>query len=208
MTSNSDTSPSLLIRLRDPADREAWFEFVDIYRPLIYRVARRYGMQDADALNLTQLVLEKVERATSNRATSNPQGRFRSWLTTVARNTAIDAIRRIRPDAAMGGTSIHEQLHAIPDREDESIRDVRRELERAAFRQAARRIHDEFTETTWAAFWETMVNGVSCNQVADQLGLSLGATYTARSRVMARLKQELEHFDWQEAHDHAPEKST
>jgi DNA-directed RNA polymerase specialized sigma24 family protein len=134
--------------------------------------------------NLVQQVLEKVERATSNRAANNPQGRFRSWRTTVARHSAIDAIRRIRPDTAQGGTSILEQLHTIPDRDD------------------------EFTETTWAAFWETMVNGVSCDQVAEQLERSQGAIYTARSRVMERLKQELEHFHRQEAHDHAPEEST
>ena len=62
MTHSPDTRESLLLRIRDSQDREAWQEFVSIYRPLIYRVGRRHGLQDADAQNLAQEVLQKVER--------------------------------------------------------------------------------------------------------------------------------------------------
>ncbi len=202
MTDSPETNDLLLARIGDPGDRDAWHDFVAIYRPLIYRIARRYGLQDADAQNVVQDVLHKVERQTASWDIGQPPGSFRRWLATVARNAAIDAIRRIRPDAAYGGSSVYERLHQVVERDDQSEkrlgREVQRELEREAFRQAARRIRDEFTESTWEAFWQTMVEGESCADVASRLGKSLGAIYTARSRVMQRLKEEVSNFHWTE----------
>ena len=201
MPETPETRESLLLRIRDPRDCNAWFEFVSIYRPLIYRVGRRHGLQDADAQNLTQEVLQKVERQAGSWEAGPPRGSFRRWLATVARNAAIDAIRRIAPDAARGGSSVREALNSVPAPSDASELEFRRELERQAFRWAARRIRDEFTEPTWTAFWETMVEGEPCADVAARLGRSIGAVYTARSRVMQRLKEELDHFDWDLAMD-------
>jgi RNA polymerase sigma-70 factor (ECF subfamily) len=196
MTESPETRESLLLRIRDTQDCNAWHEFVSIYRPVIYRVGRRHGLQDADAENLTQEVLQKVERQAGCWDPGQATGSFRRWLATVARNAAIDAIRRVRPDAARGGTSIREALQNLPVEDDSSEAEFRIELERQAFRWAARRIRDEFTEPTWTAFWETMVEGQSCADVAARLGRSVGAVYTARSRIMQRLKEQLEVFDW------------
>jgi RNA polymerase sigma-70 factor (ECF subfamily) len=196
MTEDPETRESLLLRIRDPQDRDAWYEFVAIYRPLIYRVGRRCALQDADAQNLTQEVLQKVERQVGSWKPGQARGSFRRWLATVARNAAIDALRRIAPDAGRGGTSVRNALQRIPASRDTSETEFRRELERQAFRWAARRIRDEFTEPTWTAFWETMVEGEPCVRVANRLGRSIGSIYTARSRVMQRLKEELKHFDW------------
>ncbi len=201
MTDNAETRESLLLRIRDSGDRDAWFEFVSIYRPLIYRIGRRFGLQDADAQNLIQEVLQKIERQSGSWEAGPGRGSFRRWLATVARNAAIDAIRRIVPDAARGGTTVREALHNVPASGDASELEYRRELERQAFRWAARRIRDEFTEPTWTAFWQTMVDGAPCADVAAQLGRSIGAVYTARSRVMQRLKEELDHFEWDFAFD-------
>ena len=196
MTESPDTRESLLLRIRDPRDRDAWYEFASIYRPLIYRVGRRYGLQDADAQNLAQDVLQKVERQSDNWTPSQARGSFRRWLAIVARNAAIDAIRRVSADAVCGGTSVREALQNVPAPDDTSEAAFRLELQRQAFRWAAHRIRGEFTEPTWMAFWETMVEGHSCADVAARLGRSIGAIYTARSRVMQRLKEELELFDW------------
>ena len=101
MTDSPETRDSLLLRICDSQDRDAWFEFVSIYRPLIYRVGRRHGLQDADAQNLTQEVLQKVQRQAERWEAGQIRGSFRRWLATVARNAAIDAIRRVLPDAAV-----------------------------------------------------------------------------------------------------------
>lgn len=199
MTATPETRESLLFRIRDPQDRDAWCEFASIYRPLILRVAKRHGLQDADAQNLMQEVLQKVERQVSQWEAGQTSGSFRRWLATVARNAAIDAIRRIRPDVGRGGTSVRQLLQSVPASADETEAEFQRELERQAFRQAARRIRSEFAEATWTAFWQTMVEGEPCSEVADRIGRSLGAVYTARSRIMQRLREELEQFDWDSA---------
>ena len=55
-----ETRDSLLVRMRDPRDGQAWAEFVQIYEPVVYRLARGQGLQDADARDLTQQVLMAV----------------------------------------------------------------------------------------------------------------------------------------------------
>jgi RNA polymerase sigma-70 factor (ECF subfamily) len=57
------TRASLLVRLRDPHNRAAWREFVDLYAPLVYGYARKQGLQDADAADLSQEVLGAVAGA-------------------------------------------------------------------------------------------------------------------------------------------------
>jgi RNA polymerase sigma-70 factor, ECF subfamily len=194
-----ETRDSLLLRIRDSEDREAWYEFVEIYRPLVYRIGRRHGLQDADALNLVQEVLCKVERAIGKWNTRQPAGSFRRWLRTVARNAAIDVIRKAVPDAPRGGTTVHQILHSVGDEPPGA--ELALELEREAFRWAARRVKHEFNESTWNAFWLTVVDGHSCADVAGQTQRSVGAVYTARSRVLRRIKQVLEEFDWNQLDD-------
>ncbi len=89
------------------------------------------------------------------------------------------------------------KLEAVEQSGDsiESRLDV--ELRRERFRWAAHRVRDEFTEPTWTAFWETMVIGRPVAEVAQQLGRSVGAVYTARSRIVQRIKEEVDQFDWQ-----------
>lgn len=197
VTSSPETNDQLLSRLCNHDDLEAWLDFVEVYRKSIYQVGRRFGLQDADAQNLVQDVLQKIERKIPQWKAGQPPGSFRRWLSTVARNTAIDAIRREKPDSASGGTSIQRQLNQLPEREDNFNTELQVEVERQIFRKAAKRIQNEFTESTWIAFWETMVVGRPTSDVANQLKKSVGAIYTARSRVMQRLKQEVDSLSWQ-----------
>ena len=52
----------------------------------------------------------------------------------------------------------------------------------------------EFEPSSWRAFWSMVVEGHSAAEVAQQLGISVGAVYVAKSRVLARLRQELHAF--------------
>ncbi len=190
-----DTRNSLLLKLRDPTDSESWHEFVAIYRPVVYRMARRRGMQDADAQDLAQAVLISVADSVGSWETDPRRARFRTWLTRVARNAIIDAFRRSRPDAGKGGTTeiLRLQQQAEPD-DAEIDHEHRREI----FRWAARQVRWEFAEETWLAFWRTAVEAKAVQEVAAELGKTPGAVYIARSRVMRRLQervQEVEHED-------------
>ncbi len=86
MSDPSKTHASLLLRIRDSHDEDAWSEFVEIYAPLVYSLARRHGVQDADAADLTQEVLKAVVCSAPTFVYEPAHGSFRGWLLTVARN--------------------------------------------------------------------------------------------------------------------------
>ncbi len=109
------TRRTLIVKLRDPADAGAWREFVDLYQPLVYRLARRRGLQDADAHDLCQEVFRTVARAIERYDLDPGRGRFRGWLSRITRNLLINFLTRgpsrIR---GSGSTSIQELLEARP----------------------------------------------------------------------------------------------
>ncbi len=181
-----DTRASLLVDIRDPANGHAWAVFSALYRPVVYRMARRRGLQDADAQDLTQKVLLSVSRAIGEWDEDQDRGRFRHWLSRVTRNAIIDAFRRIKPDAPTGGSTIARVLNQSSAAQETEI-DY--EYERALFRRAAGAVQNEFQDSTWTAFWRTTVDDEAIAVVAKELNQTPGAIYTARSRVMKRLKQ-------------------
>ena len=184
-----ETRESLLIQLRDPANRESWYEFAAIYRPMVYRMARRRGLQDADAQDLAQRVLLSVAGAIGQWNADPERARFRSWLARVARNAIIDNFRRAKPDCGQGGSTIMRRLAQEPVPADDELE---REHLREVFRWAAKQVRWEFEDTTWLAFWLTTVEGKSTSDVAAELNRSVGAIYTAKSRVMKRLREKVQ----------------
>lgn len=98
MNSIPDTRTSLLIRVRNPADQAAWEEFVEIYRPVILRLARKKGMQDADAEDVAQKVFLAVAKAVQEREHDARRAKFRTWLHQVAHNAILNALTRGKPD--------------------------------------------------------------------------------------------------------------
>src|SRR5262249_50284300 len=86
MTRIPPTRASLLLRLRDPRDQSAWTQFVDLYPPLVYAYARRQGLQDADAADLSQEVLTAVAGAVARLEYDPRRGSFRNWLFTIVRH--------------------------------------------------------------------------------------------------------------------------
>ena len=80
MTLPPDTRNSLIARLVDIGDHEAWREFAELYDPFIYRQARRLGLQHADARELVQEVLISVSKAIRKFEIDPARGRFRTWL--------------------------------------------------------------------------------------------------------------------------------
>jgi RNA polymerase sigma-70 factor (ECF subfamily) len=189
------TRPSLLIRIRDANDREAWRQFVDIYAPLIYGLARKRGLQDADAADVTQDVFRAVAAVISSWDYDPKRGSFRGWLHTVTRNKINDFLAR-KQARGTGDTATQEFLEQQPDwaTPDEDETSWQREAQQRIFAWAAERIRGEFQDSTWKAFWQVAVEGKSGEETARELHLSVGAVYVAKSRVLARLKKEIEHL--------------
>ncbi len=183
-----ETRDSLLVRLRDPHDAAAWQEFSLLYRPVIYRLARGRGLQDADAQDLAQHVLMAVASAIPNWQRSNPEVRFRHWLRRVTKNATINALTRRPKDVAGGGTSVMDLLRQCPDGEAAIEREIEWEHRREVFRRAAGRVRDEVSEQAWQTFALTVIDGCAAEDVAERTGKSIGSVYVTRSRVLARLR--------------------
>ena len=189
-----ETRPSLLLRLRDRSQNEAWQEFAEIYEPLVYRLARQSGFQHADAQDLTQEVFEAVGKAIDRFDPSSEKGSFRGWLFRIARNLIINFLTRQKGPRGTGDTAIQRLLNLQPASDEEAATLFAIEYQREVFRWAAQRVRQSFQEETWRAFWMTGVEGESIDDVAKILGKTPGAIRIARCRVLARLKEEVTRF--------------
>jgi RNA polymerase sigma factor (sigma-70 family) len=184
------TRQSLVLRLKNREDQEAWTEFVEIYEPLIYRLAVGKGLQHADAEDLCQDVLRAVSSAIERWDPDPAKGSFRGWLFRIARNLVVNFLSgQARQARGSGRSSVLELLQERPAADPQAEAEYAAEFKRRTFQWAAERVKNEFTNTTWQAFWKTGVENRSIALVAGELGLSEGAVYIARSRVLARLRQ-------------------
>ncbi len=184
------TRLSLLVRLRDARDDGAWSQFVELYAPLVFGFAQKHGLQDADAADLTQDVLQAVSGSICKLDYDPRRGSFRGWLFTVARNKLRNFLAgQRRPDRGTGNAADQDRLRELPAREEDQAAWWDQEYERRVFAWAADQARGAFQPSTWQAFWQTAVEGKTGPQVAKTLGLSVAAVYLAKGRVMERLKQ-------------------
>jgi RNA polymerase sigma-70 factor (ECF subfamily) len=193
MNAAPSTRYSLLVRIQDPHDHAAWLEFVEIYEPLVYGLARRRGLQDADARDLCQEVFRAVAKAAGSWKPDPDRGTFRGWLFRIAQNLLVNFLKRQRrKPCASGDSDVQRLLDAHPANGDEQAQQIEFEYRRRLFQVAARQIETEFTPPTWQAFWRTTIESQPIVRVAEALELSLGAVYIARSRVLARLRERVQ----------------
>src|SRR5208282_3840251 len=109
------TRASLLLRLRDSQDHEAWMEFVSLYEPMAYRLLRRHGLQDADAREVMQDLFMAVSRSIDRWDPAKERGSFRGWLRRVARNLVINWLKqRQRRTLPSGGSDLQAMLDMLP----------------------------------------------------------------------------------------------
>ena len=193
------TRASLLVRLRDGSNQDAWREFLELYSPLVYGFVRNRGLQDADAADLLQDVLRSVAGALERLDYDKQKGGFRAWLFTITRNKLSTFLTSRRSqNQASGDSDQHALLTAHPDRSNDLEQDWDREFQRQLAARAMQTIQAEFEDKTWQAFWQTAVDGLSAAEVSRRISLSAGAIYVAKSRVLARLKEEVERLQAEE----------
>jgi RNA polymerase sigma-70 factor (ECF subfamily) len=187
----------LILRLQNADDVAAWDEFAELYRPIVFRVARKRELQAADAENLVQEVLLAVAQSVSKWIEREDRGSFRAWLLRIAHNEAVDmlterATRTLGHDGEKGeqlldGLSVRNDISSLIDRE----------YEVAVFQRAAEHVQRSVSEQTWQAFWLTEVQGKSVQQAAETLKTREGNIYVSRSRVMARIKEFISEYEAQ-----------
>ena len=189
MSQSSATRASLLVRIRDRADADAWARFVDIYGPLIYGFVRKRGLQDADAVDLVQEVLRSVAGAISRLEYDPQRGTFRGWLFTIVNNRLRNDLKaRQRRESGSGDTAVAQQLAEEPAPDDWEAQ-WEAEHQQRLLTWASEKVQSEVEPRTWQAFRLTAVEGRVGKEVAQELNMTVAAVYLAKSRVMARLKE-------------------
>jgi RNA polymerase sigma factor (sigma-70 family) len=180
------TRHSLIARLRDPRDEDAWRTFVDVYGPAVYAFARKRGLQSADASDLLQDVCRAVAGALNRGQFDGTRGKFRAWVFTVVRNQIASKARKKNPARGSGHSDMLERLNDLP--EPVQAEDWDLECRRRQFRWACEKIRPTVGETTWTAFRRLAIDGASGEEVAAETGLTPAAVYLAKSRVLAKLR--------------------
>lgn len=185
------TSATLLDRLRDPRDAEAWGRLVELYTPLIRAWAERLNVRGPDADDLVQEVMAVVVRRYPEFVHPERPGAFRGWLRAIAANCArtVWKARKVKP-VAPGGTDFAGYLARLEDPADDLSRAWEREHDLHVTRKLLDRIRPDFEPKTWEMFARFVLDGLTADEVAAELGCTPNAVYIAKSRVLARLRHE------------------
>jgi RNA polymerase sigma-70 factor (ECF subfamily) len=189
--SASQTRISLLSRLRhNPDDQSAWGEFVERYGPRIHAWCGRWGLQEADAQDVAQMVLVRLA-AKLRVFVYDPDKSFRAWLKTLARHAWCDFVSdRQRRVAGSGDSGVFEALHSVEARDD-----LERRLEEAfdleLLQLATAQVRQRIDPHTWEAFQLTALDGLSGAEAAARLGLTATAVFKAKSNVQKMLREEI-----------------
>jgi RNA polymerase sigma factor (sigma-70 family) len=187
MTIAPTTRASLLLRLRNPQDHDAWVEFVSLYEPVIYRTLRRGGLQDADAQEVLQDLLLAVNRNIERWKLGAEHGSFRGWLRRVTRNLVVSWVRRKQRQLSTTSIDLDSLLEASSDAGGPESDEFDRELRRAHFQIASEQVREEVRPQTWQAFFDVAVSGLSVAETANKLDMTTGAVRVAKCRIIARL---------------------
>lgn len=178
------TPASLLHRLRAPDETDAWNRFVELYTPLLFHWAQRLGQQDSDSADLVQdvflILWRKLPEFEYDRDRS-----FHAWLKTLFLNCHCSRQRQRVPLPI--GMNREEVATNAGDLEWEDS-----EYERYLIRQAFRLIERDFSLLHQKAFRAYVLDGRAPEQVAQELGLSQGTVYGIKSKILSRLRQELQ----------------
>lgn len=181
------TNPSLLIRLRDAKDTQAWGLFVDLYGPVVFRACRRKGLQEADATDVTQEVLIEVVHSIRRFVYDPERGRFRDWLWTIAQ-------RRLGRHFSRRG-----EIRALPLTEESVARRTSQsadpqwsaDFNARVLEMALERARPNFEPATWEAFKRVWIDDHPAAAVAAEMQVPIEHVYLSKSRVLRRLEAEV-----------------
>ena len=179
----TSTRRTLLTRVKDPADREAWDEFYELYAPLLYRYARGLGLTRDDADEVRDRCLEIVARRIRHFEYDRSRGRFKGWLHRIARDAVVD-LKRTRRGREVGGESLAELVDGGPG-PDEAWEERWR---RQHLLYCVERVQEKVPPTAYRAFCMLLFDQASVPEVCEHLGLNANQVYKAKGQVLRELR--------------------
>ncbi len=183
------TTTKLLDALRDLGNEPAWSQIDARYRPVIAGLARRLGLEGADAEEVAQQALSEFVHAYRDGRYDRGKGRLSSWILGIAHHTALKMVRSGRVRKAAGGTALSD----VPD--EPALRSIwQDERDRAILARALGMLRDEAAvdDRTLLAFELTALRNVPPAEAASQCSMSTDQVYVARSRVTKKLRAMVE----------------
>ncbi len=185
------TSLSLLDRIQNASDSPDWRIFLEVYEPLLRGWLRRHAVLPEDSNDVVQNVLSVVIRKIKDFEHNGREGAFRTWLRTITFHCLHEHWReRKGAPKAIGGSDAQTRLAELEDPDSELSRAWDIEHDRYVMRQLLDYLAKEFEEKTWLAFKRFAMDGVPAADVAQELEMTTNAVFVAKSRVLARLRQE------------------
>jgi|JI6StandDraft_1071083.scaffolds.fasta_scaffold52801_3 RNA polymerase sigma factor (sigma-70 family) len=180
------TNPSLLVRLRDVQDRQAWSLFVEIYGPLIFAYCRRRNLQVSDAADVAQEVFAILTKALPSFEYRPDRGRFRDWLGTITHRELIRFWKRQERSNRQQSASGQADVESAEDRQVWESH-----FQSEILDTAMKRIECSFEPDTWEMFHRVWIRGESAEKVACAMQMKIGSVYVAKSRVLKSLRAEI-----------------
>jgi RNA polymerase sigma-70 factor (ECF subfamily) len=188
------TRATLLARLRrDPLSDAAWDEFVEQYGRHIYRWCRRWGLQDADAEDVTQDILLKLARKLRDFA-YDPKSSFRGWLKTVAHHAWRDFMDGRERTRSTGDEHIRELLQSVEAREDLAAK-LEEAFDYELLEAAKVQVRLRVAPHTWEAFRLVAIEELPAAQVAAKVQMQVAMVYVAKSKVQKMLQEEIQKLE-------------
>jgi RNA polymerase sigma factor (sigma-70 family) len=194
-TSDSRTSPTLLSRLRaDPLDQDAWGRFDKRYRPRIYAWCQELGLQEADALDVTQEVHLKLVHSLRSFA-YDPARSFRGWLRTLTHHAWSDFLdSRRRAVQGSGDSAVLDRLKTVEAGNGLAMH-LEQEFDLELLEKAEELVQKQVEPTTWEAYRLLSKEGASGPVAAALLGLEVAAVYVYKNRVRKKIQEALRRLE-------------
>jgi RNA polymerase sigma-70 factor (ECF subfamily) len=187
-----ETSLSLLQRLADNTDGQAWGEFCSLYEPLLRLWLDRYGIQDCDADDLVQDTLLALVADIRRFKHPGHSGAFRGWVRSILVNRLRNSWRKRRNTPSVPGTSeFWERLDELEDPHSSLSHLWNTEHDRHVLGRLLERVAPRFAEGTYGIFRQYVLENVGATQVAAEWGVTVNAVFIAKSRVLRALRQEI-----------------
>ena len=189
------TRRSLILRLRDWDDQASWNDFFETYWKLIYSVALKAGLNDAEAQDVVQETIISVARYIPGYRYDPALGSFKSWLMRITRTRIADHFRKRRFEK--GGKRFPReqamdpgQMEAYADLGDFDLEAAwNEEWERHILANALAKVRESVNPVQYQMFYLHVCKGLPAREVAASLGVKLAEVYFAKYKVGSATKK-------------------
>lgn len=189
------TRYSLLSRLQDREDHESWRVFFDTYWRLIYSVALKAGLRQAEAEEVVQETVICVARDIQKFKRDRRLGSFKSWLCNLTRWRIADQLQKrtglMQGDGA-GAPRKYQPLEEVPDLTDHTAGpDWEREWQAHLLKAAIQRVKQHVREEQFQLFDLYVTREWPIPRICQTLGVSQTKVYLAKLRITRLLRKEV-----------------